>query len=195
MGKPSSAMNCLQKKRSTPHLVGLVVAVCIGMIAGIAVHEPVIAEAIQLRHATTWTENFLNHNEVVLQVPDTSDELRSEAGVLSAKAMTRIPESAGKTEFLAHLSQLATTTDLKIHELRQGDEVDRNTYRELPIHLTGEASYDSLCHFLVGLEKVERLTQLTALQVSPGIGESSTFPVTMTVTIFFALSPPTEDRE
>lgn len=195
MGKPSSAMNCLQKKRSTPHLVGLVVAVCIGMIAGIAVHEPVIAEAIQLRNATTWTENFLNHKETELQAPDTADELRSEPAVLSAEAMTRIPESAGKTEFLTHLSQLAKTTDLKIHELRQGDEVDQKTHRELPIHLTGEATYDSLCHFLAGLEKVERLTQLTALQVTPGIGESDTFPVTMTVTIFFALSPQAEDRE
>ncbi len=93
-----------------------------------------------------------------------------------------------ETEFLAQLSELAAATDLKIHELRPGDEVDQKTHRELPIYLTGETSYDSLCHFLAGLEKVDRLTQLTALQVNAGTGESDTFPVTMTVTIFFAPS-------
>jgi hypothetical protein len=189
MGKRSSVENRIRKPRITLHLAGLVVAVCIAMIAGIAIYEPVLAEAIQIRNVTTWTENFLSPKDEVLQDPDGSDEVRLEAEVLSAEAMSRIPDSVGTTEFLATLSQLAAATDLKIHEFRPGDEVDRTTHRELPIHLTGEASYDSLCRFLAGLEKVERLTQLTALQVNGGFGETDTYPVSMTVNIFFAPLP------
>ena len=112
---------------------------------------------------------------------------RLESEFLFAEAMTRIPETAQKAEFLSQLSQLATTTGLKIHEFRPGDEVDRKTHRELSIHVTGEASDASLCQFLAGLEKVERLTQLTALQVNGSYGgDSDTYPVSMTVNIFFA---------
>lgn len=191
MGKQSSEMNCLRKKRSTPHLAVLLVAVCMAMVAGIAIYNPTLAKAIQLRNVTPSTENQLNHDEILMPTPDRSDEIGLEAEALSTEAMSRIPESAGKTEFLAHLDRLAATTGSKIHELRLGDAAYRKTHCELPIHLTGEASYHSLCHFLAGLEKVERLTQLTALQVNAGIGESETFPVTMTVKIFFALSPQT----
>jgi hypothetical protein len=189
MSKQSSAMNCLRKTRSTLHPAGLFVGICIAMIAGIVIYKPVLAEAIQVGNVSTWTENFLNHQDEVLRDPDRSDEIRPEAEVLSAEAMSKIPEFAGKTEFMARLSELAAETDLKIHELRAGDEVDRKTHRELPIHLAGEASYDSLCHFLVGLEKLDRLTQLTTLQVNAGLGETDTFPVTMTVNIFFAPDP------
>lgn len=194
MGKRSSAMNCLQKTRSTLHPAVLLVATCIATFAGIAIYNPNLAEAIQLRISTPSTAKLLNHDDSVLTTRDKSDEIRLETEVLSAEAISRIPESAGKTEFLAHLSQLAAATGLNIHKLLPGDEVDRKTHRKLPIYLTGETSYDSLCHFLAGLEKADRLTQLTALQVDAGNGESDTFPVTMTVTIFFALSSQTEDR-
>jgi len=193
MSKQSSVMNCLPKTRSILRLAGMFFAICIAMIAGIAIYQPVLAEAIQVGNVSAWTENFLNHQHEVLRDPDRSDEVRPEAEVLSAEAMSRIPDSVGKTEFLARLSELAAETDLKIHELRAGEEMGRKTHRELPIHLAGEASYDSLCHFLAGLEKLDRLTQLSALQVNGGLGETDTFPVTMTVNIFFA-SDPAESR-
>ncbi len=175
------------------HLACFAVAVGILLVAGVAIYKPVYAEETRVRNVTTWTENFLSRKDE-FKKDSTALRLRqTESEVLFAEAMTRIPETAQKTEFLAQLSQLATATELKIHEFRPGDEVDRKTHRELSIHLTGEASYSSLCRFLAGLEKVERLTQLTALQVNGGYGETDTYPVSMTVNIFFAPLAVTSD--
>ena len=171
------------------HLAGLSVALGIALIAGIVVYKPLHAEEVRVRNVTTWTEKFLSRQDELLEDSSKLATRRLESETLFAAAMTRIPETALKTEFLAQLSQLATETGLKIHEFRPGDEVDRKTHRELSIHVTGEASYASLCRFLAGLEKVERLTQLTSLQVNGGFGESDTYPVSMTVNIFFAPLP------
>jgi hypothetical protein len=67
-----------------------------------------------------------------------------------------------------------------------GEEVDRESHRELSIHVSGEATYPALCRFLSGLEEVERLTRLTSLNVNGSDGGSDVYPVSMTVIIFFA---------
>ena len=67
-----------------------------------------------------------------------------------------------------------------------GEEVDRESHRELSIHVSGEATCPALCRFLSGLEEVERLTRLTSLNVNGSYGGSDVYPVSMTVIIFFA---------
>ena len=175
------------------HVACLAVAVGILFVAGFAIYKPVHAEETRVRNVTTSTESFLSRKDEFKKDSTTLETRQRESEILFAEAMTRIPETAQKTEFLSQLSQLAAATGLKIHEFRPGDEVDRKTHRELSIHVTGEASYSSLCRFLAGMEKVERLTQLTALQVNGGYGDVDTYPVSMTVNIFFAPLAVTSD--
>jgi Tfp pilus assembly protein PilO len=189
MSETSSNEKRLQKLRIALHLAGLAVALGIALVAGLVVYKPLHAEEARVRNLTTWTEKFMGSKDEVLHGSDELEKRRLESEILFAESMTRIPETAQKTEFLAQLSGLAADTGLKIHEFRPGDEIDRKTHRELSIHVTAEASYASLCRFLAGLEKVERLTQLTALQVNGGYGTAETYPVSMTVNIFFAPLP------
>lgn len=186
MSNQSSTDSTLRKLRIILHVACLAVAVGVLLVAGVAIYKPVHAEETRVRNITKSTENFLSRKDEFNNDSTNLETRQRESEILFAEAMTRIPETAQKTEFLAQLSQLAATTELKIHEFRPGDEVDRKSHRELSIHVTGEASYSSLCRFLAGLEKVERLTELTALQVNGGYGETDTYPVSMTVNIFFA---------
>lgn len=186
MNDRSSTDNSLLKLRILLHLACVSVTVGILLGAGVAVYKPVHAEEVRVRNVTGWTENFLSKRGALDENSRKLDARRLESDSLFAEAMTRIPETAEKTEFLSQLSQLASNTGLKIHEFRPGDEVDRKTHRELSIHVTGEASYASLCQFLAGLEKVKRLTQLASLQVNGSYGDTNTYPVSMTVNIFFA---------
>jgi Tfp pilus assembly protein PilO len=186
MSDQSSTDNTLRRMRIMLHVACLAVAVGILFVAGFAIYKPVHAEETRVRNVTTSTESFLSRKDEFKKDSTTLETRQRESEILFAEAMTRIPETAQKTEFLAQLSQLGAATELKIHDFRPGDEVDRKTHRELSIHVTGEASYSSLCRFLAGLEKVERLTQLTALQVNGGYGKNDTYPISMTVNIFFA---------
>lgn len=111
--------------------------------------------------------------------------------------MTRIPETAQESEFLAQLSQLAKDTGLTILEFRPGKITDRTTHRELEISLSAHGGYHSLCELLAGLEKLPRLCRVTSLTIDR---DSTTtveqYPVRMSVVVYFQpLTPESGDRE
>jgi Tfp pilus assembly protein PilO len=185
MSDQSSIDNGLRKLRIALHLTCLSVTLGLVLAAVFVIYRPLHAEEHRVRSDTTGTQKFLNHQDEVAKDSQQRNVHRPESRTLFPEEWTRIPEAAQKTEFLAQLSQLAAQSEVKIHEFRSGDEVVLKTHRELPIHISGEASYAGLCRFLVELEKVERLTELTALHVSGSYGKADTYPVSMTINIFF----------
>lgn len=113
-----------------------------------------------------------------------------------AAAVTRIPETAQESEFLAQVSRLAQDTDLTIQEFRPGGITERKTHRELEISLSALGGYRSLCEFLAGLEKLPRLCRVTSLTVdrdtTPG---AEHYSVRMSVVVYFQpLTSETGDR-
>jgi Tfp pilus assembly protein PilO len=103
-----------------------------------------------------------------------------------AAAVTRIPETAQESEFLAQVSRLAKDSDLTLQEFRPGGITEHKTHRELEISLSASGGYRSLCEFLAGLEKLPRLCRVTSLTVDRDNAVSvEHYPVRMSVVVYF----------
>jgi Tfp pilus assembly protein PilO len=108
-----------------------------------------------------------------------------------AEAVTRIPETAQESEFLAQVSELARHTKLTIQEFRTGSVTEHATHRELEISLAASGPYRSLCEFLGGLDRLSRLCRVQSLTVDRSADqESGNYPVRMSVVVFFQPLPP-----
>ncbi len=103
-----------------------------------------------------------------------------------AAAVTRIPESAQESEFLAQVSRLAKDTALTIHDFRPDKITERTTHRELEISLSARGTYRSLCEFLAGLEELPRLCRVTSLTIDrDSTPTAEHHPVRMSVVVYF----------
>lgn len=102
--------------------------------------------------------------------------------------LTRIPESPRESEFLAQLTQLARSSGMTISRYTPGQSREETTHADLEVSLSARASYESICRFFDGLADLQRLCHVTRLKiVAPEPGQL-TYPVDMTLRIFFTPS-------
>lgn len=118
-----------------------------------------------------------------------------------AEVQARVPRDADAGDFLKQVTQLASAEHLAINDFTPEKPEDRGGYAEMQITLKGVGTYASICSFVDRLSKLKRLSKVKDLTVSAE-GDSSEYPMTATLVIFFGLSgkeagpvkSPQEDR-
>jgi Tfp pilus assembly protein PilO len=179
--------------RQMAFAIGCVAVLGIASSAGLFVYRPVIVDLQKLDQEIAATQEFLS-SEASLRTH--SQQLQKHLGEMDRRfeeAITRIPETVRETEFLGQLSDLAGSSGLQMLDFRPVGVVERSGYQELTINISDKANYISLCTFLHGLRNLDRLCQVTSLNVSENAGSSEAYPASLTVAVFFA--PLSSDAE
>ena len=96
-----------------------------------------------------------------------------------------IPNTAESSHFLAQLAQLGGESKLEIQNFRPGPPEATRNVQQITVQLSGAGRYESICHFLSGLQTLPRLTRVGRLEISP-VNEDGLYPVRMELSIFFA---------
>lgn len=68
-----------------------------------------------------------------------------------ARVISRIPETPRESEFLAQVTHLAPTCQLRIQRYHPREPVDEGDYTALEVQLDATADYAGICQFLDGL--------------------------------------------
>lgn len=168
------------------HFAGAAAVLAISVCAGLLVYSPAMADQSRLDQEIAATREFMSQKD---RLQNESTELQQHLAAMEQQfqeAVTRIPETVRETEFLGQISELAGRSGLKMRDYRPGQVVERADYREMQITVSADADYGSLCTFLHGLRKLDRLCQVTSLNVSEAGIADGVYPVNMTIAVFFA---------
>ena len=103
-----------------------------------------------------------------------------------ARVISRIPETPRESEFLAQITHLARTCQLKIQRYHPREPVNEGTHTALEVQLEATADYAGICRFLDGLRTLARLCRVTRLRVHAVGPEGTDLPIEMTLRIYFA---------
>lgn len=123
------------------------------------------------------------HREVEGQVADYEASF--------AHALTRLPETPRESEFLAQITRLARTCQLKIQRYHPREPVNEGTHTALEVQLDASADYAGICQFLDGLRGLARLCRVTRLRIHTTEADGTNLPIEMMLRIYYApLSKP-----
>ncbi len=101
-------------------------------------------------------------------------------------AISRLPETPRESEFLAQITHLARTCQLKIQRYHPREPVNEGTHTALEVQLDASADYAGICQFLDGLRTLARLCRVTRLRVHTGEADATRLPIEMTLRIYYA---------
>lgn len=118
------------------------------------------------------------HHEVEGQVADYEASF--------AHALTRLPETPRESEFLAQITRLARTCQLKIQRYHPREPVNEGTHTALEVQLDASADYAGVCQFLDGLRGLARLCRVTRLRIHTTDADGTNLPVEMMLRIYYA---------
>ena len=103
-----------------------------------------------------------------------------------AHVISRIPETPRESEFLAQITELARTCQLRIQRYHPREPVNEGTHTALEVQLDATADYSGICRFLDGLRTTARLCRVTKLRVHAVDAGGTELPIEMTLRIYFA---------
>ncbi|HET6424058.1 MAG TPA: type 4a pilus biogenesis protein PilO [Planctomycetaceae bacterium] len=103
-----------------------------------------------------------------------------------AHALTRLPETPRESEFLAQITHLARTCQLKIQRYHPREPVNEGTHTALEVQLDATADYAGVCQFLDGLRGLTRLCRVTRLRIHTVESDGTNLPVEMMLRIYYA---------
>ena len=106
--------------------------------------------------------------------------------------MQRIPATPEEAEFLAAVAELADEVDFDIREYRSGLITASTEHQKLEVVLSAAATYESLCHFLNGLDHLPRHSSVSGLQILNQHADEY-YNVEVTLRIYFAPSVAVEN--
>jgi Tfp pilus assembly protein PilO len=112
-----------------------------------------------------------------------------------ARLMSRIPETPRESEFLAQVTELARSCQLRIQRYHPRDPVNEGTHTALEVQLDATAGYAGICRFLDGLRTTARLCRVTRLRVHADGTDGVELPIELTLRIYFAPLTKTAARE
>lgn len=168
------------------HAVGAVIA-CAILVGGLVlVRRSLAAERTSIDARIAEARQILDKEDALHTEHSHLEHRLSDLERRTGELLARIPETPREAEFLAQLSGLAGESQLAIRSYRPDSPVESERYQRLDIELVAEGTFTSLCRFLEGLESLPRLSRLTHLEVESASAEDGTYPVTMTLRIFFA---------
>ena len=103
-----------------------------------------------------------------------------------AHVISRIPETPRESEFLAQITELARSCQLRIQRYHPREPVNEGTHTALEVQLDATADYAGICRFLDGLRTTARLCRVTKLHVHAVDAGGKELPIEMTLRIYFA---------
>ncbi len=103
-----------------------------------------------------------------------------------AHVISRIPETPRESEFLAQITELARSCQLRIQRYHPREPVNEGTHTALEVQLDATADYSGICRFLDGLRTTARLCRVTKLHVHAVDTGGMELPIEMTLRIYFA---------
>lgn len=167
------------------HAIGLLVTVGTVAGAGFGASALLSREWTDIRQRTEVARAFLatapeirnHHAEAVKR--KRQEEARLES------LLARIPTTPQESEFLAELTRLARESKLKISDFKPSEVKGSDSHAAVEIALRTEASYEGLCRFLDGLSSLPRLCHVKKLSLKAPDPSQATYPVDMTLQIFF----------
>lgn len=176
------------------HGAGLVTLLSAGLAVYCRVHLPL---------AQTWRDcvaqiavvDGLLENSAEIQVAhsrfkDSLEMIQHRADALRE----RIPDRPSETEFLEQLNEAANREGLEIRDYRRGEEMVKDTYSQLDVHLTCAGSYRQICgffHRLAGLPRISTVEKATITSDST----METYLVNLTLRLYYgAQSRPEDER-
>lgn len=179
------AANKLRRLKWLLHAAGLFLTLGTVAGSGLGVFQLLSREWSDIRRRSSAAESYLatansireHHAEAVKQLRQ--EELRLEL------LLARIPTTPQESEFLAELTRLARDARLKISDFKPAETQSADSHAAVEIALKTEASYESLCRFLDGLSSLPRLCHVKRLSLRAPDASQSTYPVDMTLQIFF----------
>jgi Tfp pilus assembly protein PilO len=133
----------------------------------------------------------------VVQSVQNSPVIREQHRIVSAKlrevttrianVQARVPQGADDGEFLKQVTQLAQNEKLAINDFHHEKAEVKNGYAEMQVSVHGVGSFNSICAFLDGLNKLARLSKIKDFTLSAE-DTATEYPMSATLVIYFALS-------
>ena len=121
-----------------------------------------------------------------------SQDVKTEATTLKHELralQARIPDSPEEAAFLQQLSQLALSHHISLGDFRPGGIVDRGDFKEITLRLHCTGAYSDLCHWLVGLGTLPRVTRISQLTVAAPVSPGGDCIVDIEIQLQHALKP------
>jgi Tfp pilus assembly protein PilO len=171
------------------HAIGAAVMVAVAVVPYVAVGLPISSQNASFQRQIDKTTRLLEFEPIV---KERHDKLAREVERHEQKrreVLERIPDAADEGQFLAQITGLAGSCDLKLHNYRPGKPEKKPTYSQIDIHLDAEGTYDEICRFLAGLEALPRFCRLAGLTVDRVDDAQAELKVGFTLRIFFASTP------
>ncbi len=179
-----------QKRRTalgwSLHAAGLAVTAAILAASVLLVFVPSHRTRIRLDEQLAATSDFLNTAGDVKSRNEELTRQLSERESHLDQLMSRLPESPNESDFLAELTGLAQQTHLTIRDYRPGAPKEEKNYNYVEIALSGNATYESLCRFLKGLQSLSRVSRVTKLDISNPDQSADEYAINMSLRIYFA---------
>ena len=79
--------------------------------------------------------------------------------------LTKIPEYPQEANYLAQVTQLAEKSQLQISNFSPGASHDTETLKERDVRILLSGRYESICHFLDGMKKLSRISNIQQLSI------------------------------
>jgi Tfp pilus assembly protein PilO len=173
------------------HALGLAVMLALAVGPYVAAGLPLASQNASLRREIDKNRRLLKletavqarHDKLLVE---TADHERRRREVLE-----RIPQTADEAHFLSQLTELATTSHLKLQHFRPGAVERKSTYSQMDISLDAAGTYEDVCRFIAGLETIPRFCRLSGLTIQRGEGDAENLRVSLTLRIFFNSTPST----
>jgi Tfp pilus assembly protein PilO len=117
------------------------------------------------------------HEELAGQLTDSK--------TLFEQLVARIPHEPQEAKFLEQLSELARQSRLIVREFRPGVASRKGDYQEIEIRFSAEGSYEQICRFFGGINRLPRLCHVRDLTVSAADPQEDRYPIDIGLVIYF----------
>jgi Tfp pilus assembly protein PilO len=171
------------------HGAGLAVALAVVGLGYALAHRPMDRDADDCQSRIATLQTLLADSA---KVRAEHAALRRALDETTAKTLAlekRVPRDPAEAEFLSQLSGAAEESGLVIRDYRPGVVRKRENHSCLEIQLACTGSFRAICRFLDRMASLPRLSQVTQIEMASA-GEAKTYPVTMSVVVFFDLHEP-----
>ena len=167
------------------HAVGATVTLTLVFATVILVIRPMENRVVELREKATELSAALSVEEAARTEHQLLTSRRIVADGKIEQLLNRIPNVPRESDFLGQITTLAAEVGLSIVDYRPGSAAEKKGYKQMTLTLSSDGSYESVCRFLNRIHQLPRLSRILSLDISP-LGESGTYKMMMTLTIFFA---------
>lgn len=144
---------------------GLISALVVSLLFAYALIGSEMDEASGLRIEASALTEELSYLEALSQSLEYG-ELTIETLEDNMKAVEkRLPDTMNFQEFYTVLTANAQEEGVRVSEVKQGEAIDSEAYREMPVSVSAVAGFESFHRFLFSLSTLDRLTTLESLSI------------------------------